>query len=358
MSDVFDRVLGQDRAVHALRQYARRPVHSYLFSGPSGSGIPEAVTSFAAALQCPQHGCGTCVSCRAVLADVDSDVTYLERTATTWRVSDLVEAERISRRKPLGAGYQIVVVENIELATSSFPKLLKILEESPERTIFLLTAETFPEALTTIWSRCIEVPFAPLSEDIVTEYLTLEGFDLLTARAASAAAGGDLRRAQVLVRDSELAERISRWQSIPERLDGNNSHTCELSAEISAATDAAMAPLVALQEEELARLVANAKEMGQRSLVGRRDKELQYKREQRKFRLDDIRFGLSALTNVYRERMIEGLEGIDDGDRRSRTLVDGAIRSVELIDDASRGLTSNADELLLLTNLLLALSRA
>ena len=49
MSDVFDRLIGQDRAVFAMRQYARHPVHAYLFSGPVGSSLHDAVVSFAAA---------------------------------------------------------------------------------------------------------------------------------------------------------------------------------------------------------------------------------------------------------------------------------------------------------------------
>ena len=357
VADVFDRVLGQNRALHALRHYARHPVHAYLFSGPAGSGMREALTSFIAALQCDLGGCGTCEACRLVLAEADSDVTFLARAGVSWNVEEFSVAERVSRRKPLGSGYQIVVIENVELAGASVGRLLKILEEPPERTIFLLTAESLPDTLTTVLSRCIEVPFAPLTEDVVTDYLVQQGFDSLTARAASAASGGDLRRAQVLVRDGELAKRITRWQSVPDRLDGVSAHTSELALEILAATEMALEPLVAIQEEELEHLTVNAKEMGQRALVGRRDIDARFKREQRRFRLDDLRFGLSALTHTYRERMIEGLEGLDDGDRRSRVLVQGSMRSIALIDDASQALRTNADEQLLLTNLLLSLSR-
>ena len=357
MGDVFDGVLGQDRAVSALRQYARRPVHAYLFTGPAGSGMREALGAFVAALQCLESGCGKCEACRLALLEGDSDVTYLYRSGVTWKVDEFTEAERVSRRKPLGSGYQIVIIENIELATGAVGRLLKILEETPQRTIFLLTAESLPESLVTVLSRCIEVPFAPLTEDVVTDYLVRQGFEPLTSRVASAASGGDLRRAQVLVRDSELAKRIARWQSVPDRLDGVSAHTSELAVEIVAATEAALEPLVKLQEEELERLTANAKELGQRSLSGRREIDARFKREQRRFRLDDLRFGLSALTHAYRERLIEGLEGVDDGDRRSRVLAQGAIDSIVLVNDASRALTSNADELLLLTNLMLALSR-
>jgi DNA polymerase-3 subunit delta' len=131
--------------------------------------------AFAAALQCPRSGCGECESCRAVLVGVDSDVTFLERSGTAWSVSDFAEAERISRRRPFSGPHQIVALESVDLGTQSVAKLLKILEEPPSKSIFLLSAESVDEALVTIASRCVEITVAPLSTDVITEYLVREG---------------------------------------------------------------------------------------------------------------------------------------------------------------------------------------
>jgi DNA polymerase III subunit delta' len=357
VADVFDDVLGQERAVSALRHYAHAPVHAYLFTGPAGAGMREALVAFIAALQCPNGGCGTCERCRLVEADSDSDVTFVERAGVNWSVDELAEAERVSRRRPLGGGFQIVVLESIELAVASATKLLKILEEPPQRTVFLLTAESFPESLVTVASRCIEVPFAPLSDDVIADYLMRQGYDVVAARVAAGASGGDLRRARVLARDDALAQRIAAWQSVPEQLNGVSARASELATQLLAAIDAALEPLSAMQSEEMERRTANAKQLGQRSLSGRRELESRFRREQRRFRQDDLRFGLSALTRAYRERLLEGLESIDDGDRRGRVMAEGAIASIGLIDTAYRSLASNVDESLLLTNLLLGLSR-
>lgn len=357
VSDVFDAVLGQDRAVSALRHYAAHPVHAYLFTGPAGAGMREALVAFTAALQCPDKGCGSCEACRLALSLNDSDVTWCERSGTTWKVEELAEAERVSRRRPLGVGHQIVVIENIELAASAGAKLLKILEEPPSRTIFLLTAEALPDSLATIMSRCIEVPFSPLSIETITEYLVREGFDALGARAAATASGGDLRRAQVLVRDTDLATRIAMWQSIPDRLSGVSAQVAQVALDVSAAIDAAMVPLTDLQTEEMERRAAEAKSLGQRGVPRRKEIEQRFRREQRRFRTEDLRFGLSALTHVYRQRLVEGLEGLDDGDRRSRVMAQGALRCIDEIDRASRGLQNNIDEQLMLTNLFLTLAR-
>jgi DNA polymerase-3 subunit delta' len=354
--DVFDGVLGQERAVQALRHHVRHPVHAYLFTGPPGAGMREALLAFTAALQCPDGGCGLCESCRSALNGVDADVVVIERSAVNWRTDEMQEAERISRRAPLGRGHQIVVVENIELAEAARAALLKILEEPPSRTVFILTAESLPEWLATIQSRCVEVPFAPLSEEVITDYLVRRGDEPVAARAAAAASGGDLRRAQVLATDPELASRIALWQSVPDRLDGISAHSSELVGEITNRIDRALEPLQSFQDAELARLTENAKAVGQRGLPRRKEFEAQFKREQRRFRTDDLRFGLSSLAHVYRERLLEGLEGAEEGDRRGRLAVAGALRAVELVESASRALSTNADEPLLLTNLFLALA--
>jgi len=359
MPDVFDALVGQDRAVASMRQHIHSPVHAYLFTGPVGSSLHDAVLAFAAALQCPEHGCGVCEACRLVLEGKDADVYFAERAGVSWRVDDLREADRVSRRRPLGAGYQIIVLEEVELTTTgsspSAPALLKSLEEPPRRTIFLLSAEEVPDALETIESRCVEIRLRGLSEDDLESILVKEGAVPDAARMAAVAASGNLRRARVLVRDAALAERIATWRSVPDRLTGTPAVSAALASEISTALDSAIAPLQLLQEEELEHRIRDAREMGQRSVANRKDLESQFKREQRRFRIDELRFGLTALTNVYRDRMGEGLLGIIEGDARAEYRVGASMRAIDLIAATNLRLSSNIDETLLLNDLMLSL---
>ena len=39
---MWDRIIGQDRAVDLMRRAAERPVHAYLLVGPRGSGVEDA----------------------------------------------------------------------------------------------------------------------------------------------------------------------------------------------------------------------------------------------------------------------------------------------------------------------------
>lgn len=359
MGDVFDALVGQDRAAASMRHHVLNPVHAYLFTGPVGSSLHDAVIAFAAALQCPERGCGHCEACRLVLEGKDTDVYFAERAGVSWRVDDLREADRVSRRRPLGAGYQIVVIEEVDLTTTgaspSASALLKSLEEPPSRSIFLLTAEVVPEALDTIESRCVEVKLKGLGEDDLEAILRREGADVDSARMAAIAASGNLRRARVLVRDAALGERIATWRAVPERLTGTPAASAALAGEISASLDRAIAPLQLLQEEELEHRLQDAREMGQRSLANRKDLEAQFKREQRRFRIDELRFGLTALTNVYRERLTESLEGVGQGDSRSEYRVGASLRAIDVIVMTNKRLASNIDETLLLNDLMLSL---
>ena len=359
MSDVFDALVGQDAAQSAMRAHVRNPVHAYLFSGPVGSSLHDALVAFAAALQCPRNGCGTCEVCRLVLEGKDTDVYFTERAGVSWRVDELREADRVSRRRPLGRGYQIVVIEEVELTTTgaspSAAALLKSLEEPPSRTIFLLSAEELPEELATIESRCVQVRLRSLGEDDLVTILTREGNDEPSTRLAAAAANGNVRRARILVSDHGLGSRIAAWRTIPDRLTGTSSGSAALASEISSSLDQAMAPLARLQEEDLEGRVRDAKEVGQRSLANRKELEAQFKREQRRFRIDELRFGLSTLTDVYRDRLHESLESVQEGDARGEYRVGASLAAIDVLCATNERLSSNIDETLLLNDLMLSL---
>lgn len=356
MTDVFSSLVGQDAAVQAMRQYVKNPVHAFLLTGPSGSGLSDVARLFAAALQCERGGCGVCEECRLATEGKDPDIHVAQRAGVSWRIDELREAERISRRRPLGRGYQIVIIEDVELTTTgsspSASALLKSLEEPPTKTIFLLTAESLPEELVTIESRCVEIRLQGMNEELLTELLVKEGASLEAARTAAAGANGNIQRARVLVKDSGLAARIEAWRQVPDQLDGTPATCAKVIRGLTSALDEATAPLVALQEEELERRIQAAKEMGQRSVSNRKDIEAQFKREQRRFRIDELRFGLTALTAVYRERLAENVEA---SDAHSQYRVGASLKAMEAIALANRRLSSNLDETLLLSDLMLSL---
>ena len=101
--ELFEEVVGQPRAVTQLMAAARRPVHAYLLHGPSGSGKRAAARGLAAALLCPEGGCGDCNACRRALAGTHPDLVVVERTGASISVADAQSIVTRAQRRPLEA---------------------------------------------------------------------------------------------------------------------------------------------------------------------------------------------------------------------------------------------------------------
>ena len=88
---VFDAVVGQRRVrdvlERAVEDAAHEPpgpamTHAWLFTGPPGSGRSVAARSFAAALVCPDGGCGVCPDCHTAMLGTHADVDHVATAAT------------------------------------------------------------------------------------------------------------------------------------------------------------------------------------------------------------------------------------------------------------------------------------
>ena len=75
---VWQELLGQPEAIEQLSRVVEDKnsgfQHSWLFTGPAGSGRSTLARAFAAALQCEENGCGVCTSCKLIAADSHPDV--------------------------------------------------------------------------------------------------------------------------------------------------------------------------------------------------------------------------------------------------------------------------------------------
>lgn len=338
-----------------MAQFAEHPTHAYLFTGPEGCGNEDAARAFAAALQCPDNGCGTCEICDRVWRGTFSDVTQLQRVGVSWSVEDVRDAEHVARRIPIEGTYQVVIIPNVERMEQSFAALLKILEEPPRRTVFILTGSELPDSLVTIESRCVVVPFRRLAIEDVAAVLVQEGVDVLQARVSAEASAGDLIRARVLATDEGLADRLRHWQEIPRFL--TTTPPASLATDLLSALEMSLEPLKAVHADEAARFREEHANPVRRRAVSTKDLEDRQKRELRRYRTDELRFGLAALTRVYRESMVASLEKATDGAGSVASEAKSAIAAIDHIAGASRSLSSNVNEQLMLTSLLTTLTR-
>ncbi|MFI5781423.1 DNA polymerase III subunit delta' [Nocardia sp. NPDC051570] len=226
MAGVFDRLVGQDAVeseLTAAAVAARSGVsssamtHSWLFTGPPGSGRSVAALCFAAALQCTDPGtpgCGHCHACTTTMAGTHGDVRRVIPEGLSIGTKEMREIVQVAARRPSTGRWQVVVIEDADRLTEAAGNvLLKVVEEPPERTVFLLCAPSVdPEDISvTLRSRCRHVhlvtPSAPAIARVLRER---DGLDADTAAWAASVSGGHVGRARRLATDEEARTRRKR----------------------------------------------------------------------------------------------------------------------------------------------------
>lgn len=105
-------------------------------------------------------------------------------------------------------GYKVMIVWSPEkMNDSAANKLLKILEEPPEKTIFILVCHQYDQLLTTIISRTQLVKFSVNNESEIIELLQVKGFNQQKSVYAAKLADGNINKAlEVLNQELESQE--------------------------------------------------------------------------------------------------------------------------------------------------------
>ena len=213
----FKDVIGQSAIKQRLIQSVKdnHVSHAQLFLGPAGSGKLPLALAYAQYILCPNRtetdSCGGCPTCQKMQKLVHPDLHFVVPTATTkkiksnpesdlfmeeWReyviqnqgyvdtsswytfldvenkqgymsVRDAASLLRKLSMKSYEGEYKIAIIwmaEKMRVETAN--KLLKLLEEPPEKTVFLLIAEDAEELLATIKSRTalVKIPSIELHE--------------------------------------------------------------------------------------------------------------------------------------------------------------------------------------------------
>lgn len=201
----WDRVVGQRAAVDAFRAAlsAGEVGHAWLLVGPEGVGSAELARSLAAALNCEadpvDEGCGSCPTCLRIASGSHLSARTFEPVGAWHRVSDvrgswIPEATRTlaeGRRRVL----RIARADRMNEATQN--AFLKMLEEPPDSTAWILDARDTALLLDTVVSRCRRVDLVPWRHaDLVTlaEQLGFEDTDADVLAAAALGSPDRMRR--------------------------------------------------------------------------------------------------------------------------------------------------------------------
>ncbi|MBC8214187.1 MAG: hypothetical protein ISR90_06435 [Candidatus Marinimicrobia bacterium] len=227
--------------------------HAVLFYGASGSGKEAHAIELSALVNCiapSENGaCGTCPSCQkiktfqhsnislvipyprrktidkhdpAIKAINDKDITMLREkmeemgqnpyskieldNANTILINSIRDLRKEIYMSSSEGGWKVVLIFNAEKLCLPQPEsanaLLKILEEPPSRTIFILVTSNINSMIETIISRSQKMYFPPISSDIIKQKMIEEGIDNEKASVMSQVANGDIRLAYKLLKSS------------------------------------------------------------------------------------------------------------------------------------------------------------
>ncbi|WP_278236339.1 DNA polymerase III subunit delta' [Isoptericola sp. AK164] len=222
---VWDDVVGQPEAVGVLRRAATDPAamtHAWLLTGPPGSGRSVAARAFAAALQCPEGGCGHCRECTTTLAGTHPDLTVVATDKVVIAIDEVRDLITTAARTPSVGRYRVIVVEDADrMVERTTNVLLKSIEEPPAHTVWVLCAPSSQDVLPTIRSRCRGVVLrVPPARDVAELLVRRDGTDPAVALQAAQAAQSHVGMARRLARDPEARRRRADVLEIARRIRG------------------------------------------------------------------------------------------------------------------------------------------
>lgn len=256
----LEKIIGHDALKQQLIATVQenRVSHAQLFLGPEGSGALPLAVAYAQYINCENRSasdsCGTCASCLKYEKLIHPDLHFSypffakksEETASTymedWRAAflanpymglsywrnqleaenkqaniNIAEAHSIIKKlslKSFEAEYKVLVMWLPEYLDTQGNALLKLIEEPPEKTLFLLVAENQDKILNTIISRTQLVKVNKLPQEDIAEYLINEKrIDPSRANEIAFIADGNMQSAfeQLHEEDNTNFDLLIRW---------------------------------------------------------------------------------------------------------------------------------------------------
>jgi DNA polymerase-3 subunit delta' len=161
----------------------------------------------------------------------------------------------------------------------------------------------------------VRVDLPPLADETVVAVLVADGVDPERAAHLAVASAGSLDRARLLADDPTLQDRRDAWWSVPDRIDGTGAAVAVLVEELRSLIDDGQRSLTTRHELEAVDMAEQEKAFGTRG-SGRRQLEERQRREVRRFRDDEFRFGLATLARRYRDLAVCGRSSAMDATAR------------------------------------------
>ncbi len=256
----FEKIIGQTQPIGILTtllQNGNVP-HALLFIGNEGIGKHTTADIFAMLCNCLRNvntnltdskqaittgdinsefiynPCGACKVCRKIKSGSHPDIIRIKPLGQVIKIEQIRDLRLIITMKPYAAKLRVVIIDDAQtMNPAASNALLKVLEEPPDRTVFILIAENKRDLLPTITSRCQPIRFHPIPFKHIEEMLTTQK-NISSEKAAVLAAmsHGSFAKALSLLENDWINRRDLLLRAIwPDTL---NSHTLQSSAMLMA----------------------------------------------------------------------------------------------------------------------------
>jgi len=143
---------------------AKEMPQSFLFSGPKGAGKTSAARIFARTINCLEIGenkeaCGKCENCKEIAENRSMDIIEMD-AASNRGIEDVRNLKEKAYLLPTKLKYKVFIVDEVHMLTKdAFNALLKLIEEPPKHTVFILCTTDADKIPETVLSRLVKVDF-------------------------------------------------------------------------------------------------------------------------------------------------------------------------------------------------------
>jgi DNA polymerase III delta' subunit len=224
---------GRVKKILQLSLARNRVPNSLLFCGPRGIGKRKTARVLAKALNCltlSDDACDACANCEAVNRGLENparafpDFIEIEAATEVIKIEQMQEVRAIAYMKPIVGRKRVFLIDEAErMNDESGNCLLKVLEEPPLWSHFVLVTDNPSRILSTIQSRCQTLAFQPVATEEIEQALRDRGFEEEKARILALLVHGNLEQALNLDWDEIQGRREETWDLFRAMVSGEEA---------------------------------------------------------------------------------------------------------------------------------------